>query len=57
MKRFQEGGKIRREGEKKTCVDSAEGGNAKKEERDMGYKIGEDEGESMEKGMTDEQNV
>jgi hypothetical protein len=54
IKRLNEGGKIGREGEKKTCDDSAEGGNAKEEERSVGYKMGEDESESMEKGMSDE---
>jgi hypothetical protein len=54
IERMKEGGKIGREGEKKTCVDSAEGGNAKEEESGMGYKMGEDEGETMEKGMSDE---
>jgi hypothetical protein len=59
IKSLNERGKIGREGENKTCVDSAGGGNAKEEERGMGYKIGEDEGEgvSMDKGMSDEGDV
>jgi hypothetical protein len=56
---FNEGGKIGREGEKKTCVDSAGGGNDKEEERGIEYKIGGDEGEgkSIDKGMSDEGDV
>jgi hypothetical protein len=54
---MNEGGKTGREGEKKRCVDSAEGGNTKEEERAMRYKMGEDEGETMEKGMSDEGDV
>jgi hypothetical protein len=59
IKSFNEGGKRGREGEEKTCVDLAGGGNAKEEERGMGYKIGEDEGKgkSMDKGMSDEGDV
>jgi hypothetical protein len=40
IKRFQERGKIGRDSEKKTFVDSAGGGNAKEEEMGMGYKKG-----------------
>jgi hypothetical protein len=56
---LNEGGKIGREGEKKTCVNSAGGGKAKEEERSIGSKIGEDEGEgeSMDKGKSDEGDV
>jgi hypothetical protein len=49
IKRFNEGGNIGRDSEKKTFVDSAGGGNAKEEEMGMGYKNGEEEvGKSME---------
>ena len=52
------GGKIGREDEK-TCVDSGGGGKAKEEERSIGSKIGEDEGEeeSMDKAMSNEGDV
>jgi hypothetical protein len=51
IQRFNEGRKIGRDGKKKTCVDSAGGGNTKEEETGMGYKKGgQEEGRLMEKG-------